>query len=127
MLAVNGKNGGVVLLGQLQNKFTCNNQCFLVGQTNGLACLDGVDGGVETGETYHGSEHHVDRTCLYYLVERLSASIYLHVGHVAHQRLQFVITLLVSNDDGGGLELMSLLCQQLYFIVGCQTVHFVQV
>ena len=55
------------------------------------------------------------------------AGIDLHVGHVAHQSLQLVVTLLVGNDDSGRAELMGLLGQQFYLVVGCQTVDFIQV
>ena len=86
-----------------------------------------MDRGVETGESDHRCEYHIDRTCLYDLVKRLGTGIDLHVGQVAHQGFQLVVTLLVGNDDGGGLELMSLLGQQLYLIISSQTIDLVQV
>ena len=125
VLTIDRQDGGVVLLGQLQDQFTGNHQCLLVGETNRLTCLDGMDGGVQTGETDHGSKHHVDRTCLHNLVECLGTGIHFDVGQVAHQRLQLIVTLFVGNHDGGGLELVGLLCQQLNLIIGCQTIDFI--
>ena len=48
VLAIDGKDGSVVLLGQLQNQLSSYNQRLFVGQTNGLASLDGMDGGVQS-------------------------------------------------------------------------------
>ena len=101
----------MILLCESQNQLAGNHQCLLVGQTDCLACLDGVDGGVQSRETYHRSQYHIDRTCLYYLVQCLCSGIYLHIGHIAHQRFQFIVSGLVGYHDGGGLELMSLFGQ----------------
>ena len=127
MLAIHGQDRRVVLLGQLEDQFSGYYECLLIRQTDGLASLDGVDGGVQTSEAYHRRKHHVDRTSLHDLIEGLGTSIDLHVGHVAHQRLQLVITGLVGYHDGGGLELMGLLCQQFHLVIGCQAIDLIHV
>ena len=117
----------MVLLCQLQDKFTGNYQRLLVGQRNGLTGLDGMDGRRESGKAYHSRQYHVDRAGLHNFVEGLLAGIDLHVGQVAHQLLQFVQPLFVGYDDGSRFELVSLLCQQFYLVVGSQTVYLVHV
>ena len=115
----------MILLSQLQDEFTGNDQRLFISQADGLASLNGVDGGVQSRETYHGCQHHVDRASLYDFVECLGSCIYLHVRHVAHQRFQGIITCFVGNDNGCGLKLVGLLCQQFHFVIGSQAVYFV--
>ena len=108
----------MVLLCQLENEFSGNNQRLLVSQGNSLFGLDGVDGRRESGKTDHGGEHHVDGFCLNYFVESLASGIHFDIGQVAHQTFEFVVALFVGNDDGGRLELMGLFGQQFYFVIG---------
>ena len=117
----------MVLLCQLENQLAGHDQRLLVGQGNGLAGLDGVDGGREPGKADHRREHHVDGTCLDNLVEGLRTGIDLHVGQVVHQPPQLVVARLVGNDHGGRLELMGLPGQQFHLIVSCQAVDLVEV
>ena len=127
VLAVDRQDGCMVLLCQLQYQLTSHHQCLLIGQGNGFLCLDGMDGGRQASKTHHGSEHHVDGVCLNNLIQRLCTGIDLHVGQVVHQPAQVVVTCFIGNNHSGRLELMSLLCQQFYLVIGCQTVHLVQV
>ena len=127
VLAVNGQDGGVVLRGQVANQLASHHQRLLVGQGNGLVGLDGMDGGRQTGEAYHGRQHDVDGAGLHDLVQSLRTGIHLHVGQVAHQPLQLVVASLVGNDNGGGFETVGLLSQQFYAVVGCQTIYFIEV
>ena len=127
MLAVDGQDRGVILLSQLQDQFSGHHKCLLISQCDGLACLDGMDGGVEACKAYHRREYHVDRSCFHDFVECLGTGIYLHIGQVAHQRFQFIVALFVGDNDGSRLELMGLLSQQFYFVVGGETVDFIQV
>ena len=48
VLAVDGQDGHVVLLGQLADEFTSHDECLLVGQTYLLPCTDGMDGWLKT-------------------------------------------------------------------------------
>ena len=127
VLAVDGQDGRVVLLCQRQYQLTGYHQRLLVGQGDGLLGLDGVNGGRQSGEAYHRGEHHVDGTGLDNLVERLRSGIDLHVGQVVHQPSELVVALLVGNDDGSRLELMSLFGQQFHLVVGCQAIDLIQV
>ena len=127
MLAIDGQDGGMVLLCQLQNQLTSHHQRFLIGQCNGLAGLDGMDGRRQTSKAHHGCQHHVNRVSLYDFVQGLLAGIHLHVGHVTHQLFQLVQSLLVGNNDSSRLELMRLLSQQLHFVVGGQAIYFIQI
>ena len=127
MLAVDGQDRCVILLGQLENQFTSYHKCLLIRQTDSLTSLDGMDGGVKAGKADHRCKYHVDGASLDNLVERLGTSIYLDLGHVAHQRFQFIVTLLVGNHNGSRLELVCLLCQQFHFIVGGQAIDLIQV
>ena len=47
VLAINGQDGHMVFGRQLAYQFASHHQRLLVGQTNFLACLDGVYGGVQ--------------------------------------------------------------------------------
>ena len=108
----------MVLLCQLENEFSSNNQRLFVSQGNSLLGLDGVDGRRESSKANHGGEHHIDGLCFDNFVESLASGIHLDVGQVAHQTFEFVVALFVGNDDGGRLELMGLLGQQFYFVIG---------
>ena len=127
VLAVDGQDGIVILLCQAADELAGDHQRLLVGQADGLTCLDGMDGGRESGKPHHGREHHVDRLCLYNLVEGIGTCIHLDVGQVGQQFLQTVVVRLVGDDHGGRLPLPGLLGQQFHFVVGCQAVHLVQV
>ena len=48
VLAVDGQDGHVVLLGQLADEFASHDECLLVGQTYLLPCTDGMDGWLKT-------------------------------------------------------------------------------
>ena len=117
----------MILLGQLQDELAGHDERLLVGQGDGLACLDGMDGGREAGEADHGGEHHVDGACLHDFVEGTRSGIHFHVGQVVHEAAQLVVVLLVGDDDGGGAELMGLLGQQRYAVVGGEAIDFVEV
>ncbi len=127
MLGVDGQQVHMVLAHQLEDELTGHDECLLVGQADLLVGLDGVDGGLETGEAHHGGEHHVDGRSLDHLVERLLARVDLDVGTVGEERLQRFVVGVVGDDHGGGVEAVGLLGQLLHAVVGRQAVHFIAV
>ena len=127
VLAIDGQNLGTIANGQVADQLSCHHERLLVGQTDGLVGLDGVDRRRQSCEAHHSRQHHVDGSSLDNLVERLGSSIHLHLGQVAHQPLQVVVSLFVGYDHSGRLELMGLLGEQFHLVVGCQTVDLVQV
>ena len=127
MLAVHGDDLRAAAVRLVHHQLAGAHQRLLVGQGDGFMGLDGVDGGRQSGKAYHGGQYHINGDGFHYFIERLLAGIDLHVGHVAHQSLQLVVTLFVGNDDGGRLELMGLLSQQFYLVIGCQAINLIEV
>ena len=82
----------MILRGQTADEFTGHHQCLLIGQRDGLARLDGMDGGGKSGKAYHGCEHDVNGLGLHNLVEGLCSGIDLHVGQVVSQPSEFIVT-----------------------------------
>ena len=123
MLAINGQDGHLVFGRQLAYQFASHHQRLLVGQTNFLARLDGVYGGVQAGEAHHSGEHHINGVGLYNLTQGLGTSIHLDVGAISEQFFQAGIVGIVSNDHGGGVKLSGLFSQLLYPIVGRKAVN----
>ncbi len=113
----------MVLRHETEDELTGYDERLLVGQTNLLARLDGVDGRLESGETHHGGQYGVDGAGLDDVVERLPTGIHLHVG-VAEQGFEFLVVGLIGDDDRVGVELPRLLRQFLHAVVGSQTVGF---
>ena len=117
----------MILACQLADEFTGHYQGLLVGQAYLFSCLDGMDGGRQTGKAHHGSEHHVDGRGLHYLVNSLCAGIHFDVGLVGKERLQCGIVCLVGNHHGSGMELPGLCRQFVHAVVGGEAVYLIQV
>ena len=86
-----------------------------------------MDGGGQSGKAHHGGEHHVNRSCLYYLFQCLGTRIHLDVGFVGEQTAEPLIVLFVGNDHSRWLEPDGLLCEQFHLVVGGEAVDFIQV
>ena len=117
----------MILLCQLQDKLSSHDKRLFVGQGDGLAGTNGMDGGRKPGKAHHGREYYVDGLGLNNLVKGTGTSIDLHVGQVGHERFQLVIALFIGNDHGSRVELVGLLGQQCYAIVGRKAVGFIEV
>ena len=127
VLAIDRQDRRVELVCQLTYQLASHHQRLLVGQGNRLVGLDSMDGGRKSGKAYHGGQYHVDGHGLYNLVESLCSGIDLHVGQVAHQGFQLVVTLLVCHDDGSRTEAVCLFSQQFHAVVGRQGIDLIEV
>ena len=116
----------MVLLGQLQDQLAGHHQCLLVGQGNGLACLDGAERGTQACKTHQGREHHVHRLHLHHLTQGVGAGIYLY-GLVLQCLTHVFVAALVGNDHTGGLELPCLSDEQVGLTVGRQHIGLKEV
>ena len=127
VLAVDGQDGHVILLCQLQDELAGHDQRLLVGKGDGLAGTDGMNRRRKACKAHHRRENHVDGLGLHNLVEGPCAGIYLHVGQVLHQVSEPLVVGLVGDDHGGRLPLVGLCSQLLHAVVGRQTVHLIAV
>ena len=127
VLAVNGQDGHVVLLGELADEFSGDDERLLVGQAYLLAGPDGMDGGLKAGEADHRREHHVDGVGLDDVAEGAGTGVDLDVGPVGEQGAELVVAVFVGDDHCGGVELVGLLGKQFYAVVGCEGVDLVAV
>lgn len=127
MFAIHREDRRMILLSQLADEFTCHNEGFLIGQTDFLAGLDGMDGWFQSREAHHRGKHHVDRISLHDVAESLCTCIDLDVRFVAEQILQFLIKCLIGDDDGSRMKLVRLGSQFLHTMVGSEAIDLVKV
>ncbi len=112
VFGVNGKNGGTVTVSKLVDEFSCDDEGLLIGESDGLACFDGTDGGEEPCVTDHGGEDNLDGSCLNGLADGVATSIDLD-GEVGEGTLQQLVFRFIGNDDSIGEEAAGLLDEQL--------------
>ena len=112
VFAIDGQQRHLVLQTEARDEFTGHDKCLLVCKGDGLACLDGTDGGAQTTEAHESSQHDVNRLHLYHLAEGIGSSIDLY--RLAFQSLAHIVVLaLVGNDDALRLVLLCLLNEQV--------------
>ena len=127
VLAVDGKDGHVVLPGEVADELAGDNQGFFIGQAYLFPGLDGVDGGQQARKSYHCGQHHIDGAGCDNLLQCGGSGIHLDVGCVGQQRLQGLVACLVGDDHGGRLKLACLLRQQFHLSMSGETIDFVAV
>ena len=127
VLAIHRKDRHMVFLGKIADQLTSHHQGLLVGKTDLLASLDGMDGWLQTGKTYHGCKHHINRLCLHDIAERLGTGIDLDIRFITEQILQLVIMRLIGNHYSSRMELMRLLGKLLHPVIGGKAIYLVKV
>ena len=115
-----------MLLCKIHNDGTCRNQSLLVGQRDGLACLDCSYCGRKTAETHHRGEHNVYVVSCHKVADRLHTREYLYI--MGLQRVShFAVLVLVADDDSVCVKFNGLLYEQISAVVGCQQLDLEQV
>ena len=127
VLAIHRKDRHMVFLGKIADQLTSHHQGLLVGKTDLLASLDGMDGWFQTGKTYHGCKHHINRLCLHDIAERLGTGIDLDIRFITEQILQLVVMRLIGNHYSSRMELMRLLGKLLHPVIGGKAIYLVKV
>ena len=117
----------MVFLGKIADQLTSHHQGLLVGKTDLLASLDGMDGWLQTGKTYHGCKHHINRLCLHDIAERLGTGIDLDIRFITEQILQLVVMRLIGDHYSSRMELMRLLGKLLHPVIGGKAIYLVKV
>ena len=97
VLTVYRQNWSMILLSQLADEFTCHHERFLVGKTDFLVRLDGMDGGESPAKpTIAVSTMSMGSASTIW--SRSFACIDLDVGLVGEQVFQFVIPFFVGQS-----------------------------
>ena len=123
MFRIDRKNGDTVLQRQFVDNFTGDDHGFLVGQSDGLASLDGPHRGQQTGIADHGSQYDVDG----FRFDNLSNGVHAGIdfdGEVFQRLLQLGVQILVADDDRFGHKFPSLLDEQVHLVVGRKRINF---
>ena len=127
VLTVYGEDGGMILLRQVTDQLTCHHQGLLVGKAYLLAGLDSMDGRLQSGESHHRSQHHVDGSSLHNIAESLCSGIHLDVRFVAQQFLQPVVVCLIGDDHCCRTELACLTGEFVYPVIGGKAINLIEV
>ena len=126
MFGVDWQNRYFIFCGQRSDQLTCYHQCFFIGQRNRFTCLYGSNGRFQAGISDHGRQYHVDRFRLNHLCNSIRTGPYLD-RQVFERLFQFGVFLFVGNDYHFGHIFTCLINQQIYLIIGCQSVNVKQV
>ena len=86
-----------------------------------------MDGWLQTRETHHRSQHHIDRLSLHDVAKRLCTCINLDIRLIAQHILQFLVVVLIGYHYGSRVELMCLLGKFLHPVVGGKAIYLVKV
>ena len=121
VLAIDGQQRHLVLQAEAGDEFAGHNERLLVGQGDGLACLDGADGGAQTAEAHKGRQHDVHRPHLHHLAEGVGSRIDLY-RFVLQGLADVVVLAFVGDDHALGPELLGLPDEQVSVGTGRQHV-----
>ena len=122
MLRVDREDGRSVLAGQRHHEASCGHKGFLIGQGDGLAGLDGGDGGLQPAESDHRGEHDVDLRVLEQFADGVDAGKYLYIKWIESSG-HFVVEVRVADDHARGVETAGLLDEQPAVVVGGEEFH----
>ena len=112
VLAIDGQQRHLVLQAEAGDEFAGHDERLLVGQGDGLARLDGADGGAQTAEAHKGRQHDVHRPHLHHLAEGIGSRIDLY-RFVLQGLADVVVLALVGNHHARGLIRLGLPDEQV--------------
>ena len=121
VLTVYGQEGNLFFSDGVHDVFARHYECFLVGQGDGLAGLNGADGGTQSRKADHGCQDHIHGVHLHHIADGLATRIYLD-GQVGECFAHLFVLLFVGNDNGVGLKFAGLLNEQVGIVSSGQYV-----
>ena len=114
------------MLCQLVDQLSRHHKRLFIGKRNGFLGTDGVDRRLQSGIAHHCRQHHIHRSGLHDLADRVDSGIYFD-RKVAQRFLQLGVLFFVGYHHHFRLELACLCNQQFYPVVGRQGIGFVEV